>query len=218
MYDFGRANALQALRELEDQSLHAEAAGIEGIVADGNIQIKWEIRSDVENLGFVIYRKRLPDGNAKEFADYDSDDSLRGQGTSTTGKNYSHTGDNVEAGQSHQYAINGVCTGGAIVSFPYVRATAALPQTVASYQNYPNPFNPSTVFKYQLPQNAHAILKVYDPLRRAVLTLVNNEETAGDHEVTFDSSTLPSGVYFYRLQTPNVELIKKSRMMPPGGL
>ena len=68
------------------------------------------------------------------------------------------------------------------------------------YQNYPNPFNPSTVISYQLPSNAFVVLKVFDVLGREVETLVDQRESAGNHSVTFNASSLPSGVYLYRLQ------------------
>ena len=67
-------------------------------------------------------------------------------------------------------------------------------------QNYPNPFNPGTVISYQLPVMSEVSLSVYDVLGRKIVTLVNGRETAGPHEVIWNASSFPSGVYFYRLQ------------------
>jgi hypothetical protein len=75
-----------------------------------------------------------------------------------------------------------------------------VPAGFSLFQNYPNPFNPSTVISYQLLVNSHATLKVYDVLGREVVTLVNEQKSAGVYQVTFDAHLLPSGVYFYRLQ------------------
>lgn len=75
-------------------------------------------------------------------------------------------------------------------------------------QNYPNPFNPSTVISYQLPVIGFVTLKVYDILGREVATLVNEEKPAGEYEVEFDATNLPSrqgsaltsGIYFYQIK------------------
>lgn len=76
-----------------------------------------------------------------------------------------------------------------------------LPATFALYQNYPNPFNPSTAIRYDLPEPAVVQIAVYDLLGRQVITLVNELKTAGTHRVVFDAADLPSGIYFYRIQT-----------------
>ena len=67
-------------------------------------------------------------------------------------------------------------------------------------QNYPNPFNPNTRIKYQIPNAGLVILKVYDILGKEVSKLVDEYKPAGNYEVEFDASSLPSGVYFYRLR------------------
>lgn len=65
--------------------------------------------------------------------------------------------------------------------------------------NYPNPFNPTTTIRYQVPSDSRVTLKIFDVLGRRVATLVNGEEKAGIHTISFDGSRLSSGVYFYRL-------------------
>jgi hypothetical protein len=75
-----------------------------------------------------------------------------------------------------------------------------VPQHFMLEQNYPNPFNPTTIIKFELPKSSAVRLSVYDMLGREVSVLVNERRDAGVHEVTFDASALPSGVYFYRVQ------------------
>lgn len=79
--------------------------------------------------------------------------------------------------------------------------TSETPGTFRLEQNYPDPFNPTTIIDYQLAVNSAVTLTVYDGLGRIVKTLVNEHQDAGSYSITFDGSNLPSGVYFYRLQT-----------------
>jgi hypothetical protein len=74
-----------------------------------------------------------------------------------------------------------------------------LVMTYALSQNYPNPFNPTTVINYQIPNDGHVTLKVYDVLGREVKTLVDEARTAGGYTVQFNGASLASGVYFYRV-------------------
>jgi len=76
-------------------------------------------------------------------------------------------------------------------------------------QNYPNPFNPSTSLQYAIGSRQFVTLKVYDLLGREVATLVNEEKPAGEYEVEFNGSTLPSGIYFYQLKAGTFSETKK---------
>jgi hypothetical protein len=76
-----------------------------------------------------------------------------------------------------------------------------IPNELELYQNYPNPFNPSTKIKYTVPQSSNVIIKVFDVLGNEIETLVNEEKPAGIYEVTWKATNLPSGVYFYRIQS-----------------
>lgn len=66
--------------------------------------------------------------------------------------------------------------------------------------NHPNPFDQTTVISIHLPQTQHVVLKVFDVMGRLIMPLVDDLLPAGTHEVEFDGSHLPSGVYFCRLQ------------------
>jgi hypothetical protein len=68
-------------------------------------------------------------------------------------------------------------------------------------QNYPNPFNPSTRISWQSPVGSHQTLKVFDVLGNEIATLVDEYKPAGRYELEFNAAILPSGVYFYRLQS-----------------
>ncbi|MCX6145606.1 MAG: endo-1,4-beta-xylanase [Ignavibacteriales bacterium] len=74
------------------------------------------------------------------------------------------------------------------------------PRAFALSQNYPNPFNPSTNFEVRIANRELVHLSVFDVLGRTISTLINEECPAGVYAVRWDASSLPSGVYYYRLQ------------------
>ena len=82
-----------------------------------------------------------------------------------------------------------------------------LPEGFELYQNYPNPFNPTTTLSFVIGYLSFVSLKVFDVLGKEIATLVNEERDAGEYEVEFgrnsDLTSVPSGVYFYQLQTSN---------------
>ena len=80
--------------------------------------------------------------------------------------------------------------------------------TFSLEQNFPNPFNPSTTIKFSIPivgthDRVSVQLIIYNVLGKEVATLVNEDKPAGEYEVIFDATGLPSGIYFYRLTTVN---------------
>lgn len=99
--------------------------------------------------------------------------------------------------------------GGGIATSNEIKEPTDAPVSVSLHQNYPNPFNPSTVISYQLPVSSEVELRVFDMLGREVATLVNSQQTAGEHSVTFDASNLSSGIYLYQLQTGETSITKK---------
>ena len=70
-------------------------------------------------------------------------------------------------------------------------------------ENYPNPFNSSTTIRYQLPRDNHVTLKLFNLAGQALETLVDAEQPAGSYTVTLTADDLPTGVYFYQLQSRN---------------
>ncbi|MBK9099300.1 MAG: T9SS type A sorting domain-containing protein [bacterium] len=96
-----------------------------------------------------------------------------------------------------------------------------LPSGFILSQNYPNPFNPSTKIKYsissvianEVKQSQIVSLRVYDVLGNEIETLVDEEKSAGTYEITWYAEGLPSGVYFYRLQTGSFIETKKMLLL-----
>ncbi|MEP0545364.1 MAG: T9SS type A sorting domain-containing protein, partial [Rhodothermales bacterium] len=74
---------------------------------------------------------------------------------------------------------------------------------------YPNPFASATTIGFTLPSAQDVTLTVYDVLGRRVATLVDGVRQAGEQTVRFDASSLPSGMYFYRLEAGGTQLTQR---------
>lgn len=69
-------------------------------------------------------------------------------------------------------------------------------------QNYPNPFNPRTSIGYRVPETSNVTLTLFDALGREIRVLASGTHQAGHYQIDLDGSTLTTGVYLYRLSTP----------------
>jgi len=105
-----------------------------------------------------------------------------------------------------------------------------LPTEFQLKQNYPNPFKERTTIKFCVPDKARIKVEVFDSSRNKVKTLIRAIKEAGTYKVEFsaiggslltdrpgtpggDAWTLPSGVYFYRLQAGDFIETKKMLLM-----
>ena len=76
-------------------------------------------------------------------------------------------------------------------------------------QNYPNPFQNETIIQYSLAEAARVSVSLYDMNGKLVKVLVNGSRESGTHTLRFNSGSLSSGIYFYKLQAGNFSAVKK---------
>jgi hypothetical protein len=92
------------------------------------------------------------------------------------------------------------------------------PVPFALAQNFPNPFNPVTTISFSIPTNEHTQLSIYNIAGQHVRTLINTPLTGGPHHAAWDGRddagrAVASGVYFYRLTTPNGTLVRRLTLL-----
>ena len=89
-----------------------------------------------------------------------------------------------------------------------------LPTEYALHQNYPNPFNPTTTLRYDLPQDSHVLITIYDIRGRKVKTLINENQNAGYRITQWNATNdfgqpISAGMYIYAIQAGDFRTVKK---------
>ena len=176
---------------------------------DGNdVSLIWITATETNNSGFEILRFTQNDKNIWNKIGF-----VPGHGTTTETQHYSFKDNDVNLGK-YQYKLKQIDYDGSFEYSQIVEVEIPFVNKFSLSQNYPNPFNPVTKIKYSIPQNVrrktgNVSLKIYDVLGREVATLVNEEKPAGEYEVEFNGTALPSGIYFYQLRAGDFVETKK---------
>lgn len=169
-------------------------------MVDG-VKLEWTTATESNNHIFIIERN-----NGSGFAEIGS---VAGSGTTTKIQNYSYIDKAATGGAS--YRLKQIDFDGTASYSNTVDVNGLLPAELVLDQNFPNPFNPSTIIQFELPTSGHTSLKVYDVTGTQVTVLIDQEMSAGRHEMVFDVAGLPSGSYFCRLiqngQSRSIKLV-----------
>ena len=170
---------------------------------NGTVELTWTTASETENSHFLIYR----DGEVIGRVD--------GAGTSTDPHDYTFVDDKVQPGV-HDYAIADVTYGGEAVLHESVSVEAGTDIAKASYvlnKAYPNPFNPRVVLSMEYGVGSNAVINIYNTQGILVDQLINGFIEAGNHDLTWDASNMPSGVYLVTMQAGNTVQSQKIVLM-----
>jgi len=200
-----------------DAALPVELTTFTTYVSGSSVELMWKTATEVNNYGFEIQRNTslnfLSNGDNEERGVWETIGFVNGSGNSNSPKTFSYNDEQVLSGK-HFYRLKQIDIDGSFDYSDAVEVSVMSPAEFSLKQNYPNPFNPVTTIKYSIPENVSQItdkvsLIVYDLIGTEVDVLVNENQSAGNYEVLFDASNLSSGVYFYKLQTENINIVKK---------
>ncbi|MBE0538218.1 MAG: T9SS type A sorting domain-containing protein, partial [Ignavibacterium sp.] len=173
-----------------------ELTSFSAAVNVNNVSLNWSTATETNNSGFQVERSN---GSAYETVGF-----VAGHGTTTELQNYSFVDQNVASG-NYTYRLKQVDFNGTFEYSNTIEVEVIGVKEFALGQNYPNPFNPSTTINFSLAVDSKVSLKIFDVLGQEVATLINGQMSAGSQKVSFNASTLNSGVYFYRIDADGVD-------------
>jgi hypothetical protein len=182
------------------------------VVSTSSVRLDWMTLTETNNYGFEVQKSVeattgyaiIPNG------------FIPGHGTTTEPQTYTYTDNGVTAGTWY-YRLKQIDLDGTIHYTDGVQVDVltgvdgeSVPKEFALEQNYPNPFNPTTSIEFHLPKATDVTLKVYNILGSEVLTVLSNVKMGrGVHEMQVNASQLASGLYIYRMTTPEFTQTRK---------
>ena len=187
----------------EPANIPVELVNFYAAVENNNVTLNWRTATELNNKGFEIFRQVQGDREWKEIG------FVPGKGTTTEITSYTYKDENLRSG-FYNYRMKQIDFNG---SYKYYDLNETVkisnPFEFNLKQNYPNPFNPTTSIQYAISNKQFVTLKVYDILGNEIATLVKEEKPAGEYEVEFDGTRLPSGIYFYQIKAGSFVDTKK---------
>ncbi len=203
-YSWAAGNSGTILK-LEGSVLPVELTSFTAVSQNQQVTLNWITATEINNNGFEVQR-------SSENSEFVTVGFVRGNGTTTNQSEYIYVDRNISAG-NYSYRLKQIDYNGV---FEYSDAIEVEVLNLDSYvlnQNYPNPFNPSTKIAYVLKEKTNVKILVMNALGEEVAVLVNQTQEQGYHQLDFNASNLPSGIYFYSLQTDNFSETKKMLLM-----
>ena len=171
-----------------------------------NILLSWSTATETANSGFILERKTASLASWESLANYMNDDALVGQGTVSTQSNYTYTDSLVTNGETYFYRISGIDYAnniGLLDSLSIMVGEVGIRPVVPSdfiLTAYPNPFNPRAVISMHYAMGRNTVLNIYNIHGILVDQLINGFVESGTHEMIWDASNMPSGVYIVKMQ------------------
>ena len=207
--------------DTDDSSLPVELTSFSSELESGFVTLKWTTESEINNLGFEVYRALEEEGDYLDIASYKTNTDLQGQGTSSSRHDYVYSDRTAEPETTYWYKLADIdYSGNTIFHDPIsIEVPINTPEKFRLLQNFPNPFNPDTQIRFDVPDKGEKVkiaIEIYNNLGQRVRTLSNREYEAGFHQLTWDGKNdynqqLVSGVYFLLLK--NKFYVKTQKML-----
>ena len=203
-----------------DTTLPVELSVFTATASDGKVTIHWRTETEINNIGFSIYRSESKDGNYTKIA------FVSGAGNSAMPIDYQFADKEVEGGKTYFYYLQDIDITGEKskskiirVVVPPVKPVMQIPREFRLFQNYPNPFNPDTWLPYQLAASLPVVISIYNIKGQLVRELNMGNQKAG-YYVTKSKAAywdgknecgekIASGVYWYRLRGGEFNIIRR---------
>ena len=200
-------------------TLPVELASFAANAGYSQVALHWVTESEVDNLGFHVYRAVSEDGEYERL----TSELIEEAGNTSTQQTYSFTDVRLTNGVTYWYKLEDVAFDGTRTMHGPISVTPqaeeavevqALPTEFGLSQNVPNPFNPRTTIVYQLPEASEVRLAVYNAAGQRIRTLVDETKEAGSYQAVWNGADdagkpMAGGVYLYELRAGDFVQVRR---------
>ncbi len=175
---------------------------------DNNVLLSWQTSFEKNNLGFNVHQSyKSRNGGWENIA------FVKGANSSSTSQYYEYLDKSITTPGKYFYRLEQIDKHGNCSYSPTVEIEFNSPEKFALHQNYPNPFNPSTTIAYELKNDAHVTIKVYDVLGETVATILQAYKKAGSYKLKFNAENLHAGIYIYKIKAGSFTQYRKMTLL-----
>ena len=211
-FKFDKIDALEALKNTmdfdysdvqlvkSDAPLFAKAPELNINMLSSSYELEWG-GGDYKQANFYVLEKSTKNSDYIPI--------FKTQADNLNKKEYSYLDKKEESSEIVYYRVKQVDKDGSIVYSSQVKIGQGLVEPFVVQQNYPNPFNPKTSIVVELLQDTQVKVIVYNLEGKEITRLYDGSLEKGIHKFSFDATDLPSGVYLYKVQTPEFSQTKK---------
>jgi hypothetical protein len=185
--------------------LPVELTSFTAELKNNSVELYWTTATEINNYGFNVELKI-------ENGEWNKIGFVQGHGNSNSPKEYSFT-DSPFGGTKFKYRLKQIDFDGAYEYSDEIEVNLNPPSKLTLVQNYPNPFNPTTIISFEIPVKSNVVIKVYNVIGSEIADLLNEEKLPGRHQVEFNASYLPSGIYFYSINAGELKPIMKKMIL-----
>jgi len=197
----GSQGNFSIVRITADDPVPVELISFTASASGKNVLLQWATATELNNSGFEVQRRTVD-------SEYEAVGFVAGSGSTTEQRDYLFSDINVPDGK-YDYRLKQIDFNGVFDFSNEIEVEVDAPAEYALEQNYPNPFNPSTTINYSIAEAGLVKIVVYNLLGQEVALPVNEFKEAGQHNVSFNASTLTSGAYFYTIETAQFKQTRK---------
>lgn len=186
--------------EVSDAPIFSRAPELNLRIMNNYYELSW-LGGDFANASRYILEQAEGERGYKQIYKIDTDNSEE--------KTYSFLSERINNSEIVYFRVKQVNKDGSVVYSSHVKVGQGELEEFIVGQNYPNPFNPTTQISIEVLVDSEFKIIVYNLEGKEISVLYEGFLTAGEYNFTFDGSDLPSGIYLYKVYSPNFSQTKK---------